>query len=64
MSDTLRKLRHFNAIQKEPVNRNELPSNASGREGDIVHFQNKNNFNKVEQYVNLTFDPDSAKYFA
>lgn len=45
-------LRSLNRISSKVVkNVNERPSHLSGKEGDIVHYQNKNNFNKIEQYV-------------
>tara|TARA_B100000029_G_scaffold515539_1_gene623147 strand:+ start:2807 stop:3070 length:264 start_codon:yes stop_codon:yes gene_type:complete len=43
--------RHLNAIRPEKKEVNEHPSNLSGKDGDIVLFRDKNNFNKLEQFI-------------
>jgi len=45
----VRRVNHYN--QQKPRFVEEVPTQESGVEGDIVYYENPGNFNKVEQYI-------------
>ena len=48
-SSDRRRVNHFN--QQKPRFVEEVPTQESGVEGDIVYYENPGNLNKVEQYI-------------
>jgi|TARA_R100001509_G_scaffold163887_1_gene139640 hypothetical protein len=48
-SDNKRRTNHYS--QQRPRFVDEIPTQESGVEGDIVYYENPGNLNKVEQYI-------------
>jgi hypothetical protein len=44
-----RRMQHL--VQSKPTFVKEFPDNSRGMEGDIVFWENKNNYNKIEQFL-------------